>query len=197
MARTDPVSVRADLRLATEEVHERLHEAEAFRLIGESALGLHDYGRLLGALLRFHRAVRPVLAAHPETAVLGGGSHRLERLESDLRHIGAAVPSSGPETLALDRDEVVGCLYVVQGSTLGGRVIYRQLDYLFAGVEGRSFFLGSDGEPLKWKKVRALLEKQPPERQEALRRGAGKTFRLFEQCLKRHFPYPNEASRGS
>lgn len=191
------MGARADLRLATEEIHERLHEAEAFRLIGESALSMHDYGRLLGSILRFHSSVQPVLAAHPETAPLGGGMDRLERLQSDLRHIGVAAPLPCLGRLTLDADEVVGCLYVVQGSTLGGRVIYRQLDYLFDGAEGRSFFLGSGDEPPKWQKVRALLEEQPPERKEALRRGAVKTFGLFEQCLAREFPEPRRARHAS
>ncbi len=197
MATLGPAGARANLRLATEDIHERLHEAEAFRLIGESALSMHDYGRLLGSILRFHGSVQPALAAHPETAPLGGGTDRLEHLRSDMRHIGAAAPPPCVDGLTLDPDEVVGCLYVVQGSTLGGRVIYRQLDYLFEGVEGRSFFLGSDDEPLKWKKVRALLEEQPPERKEALRRGAVKTFGFFEQCLAREFPEPSHARRPS
>ncbi len=187
MRAPDQAGVRADLRLATDEVHERLHEAEPFRLIGESALPIEDYGRLLGSILAFHAAIQPVLAGNSETAALGGGRDRLKRLESDLRHIGIAVETPRLGSLALDSGEAVGCLYVVQGSTLGGRVIYRQLDYLFEGVEGRSFFLGSDDEPLKWRKVRALLEEQPPERREALRRGAAKTFALFERCLSLEF----------
>ena len=188
MAESSPAGVRADLRLATDDVHQRLHEAEPFRLIGESALDLPGYGRLLGSILRFHSSVQPILAGNSETAALGGGRDRLRRLEADLACIGASARSSCSGGLELNADEAIGCLYVVQGSTLGGRVIYRQLDYLFGGAEGRSFFRGSGDEPLKWKKVRSLLEEQPPERQEALRRGAAKTFGFFEDCLSRDFP---------
>ena len=175
--------VRADLRLATEEVHERLHEAEPFRMIADGALNMQGYRSLLSAILQFHASLQPILAGHPETAHLGGGLDRVERLQFDLRHVGAAIPSSPQADIALDADEAIGCLYVVQGSTLGGRVIYRQLDYLFDGPEGRSFFLGGGEDKARWQKVRALLEEQPPERREGLRRGATRTFGFFEECL--------------
>jgi len=175
--------VQADLRLATEEVHERLHEAEPFRLIAAGALEMPGYRRLLRSIRSFHASLQPILARHAETAAMGGGVDRLKRIKADLRYIGAEGRRHCSQSFALDQHEVLGCLYVVQGSTLGGRVIYRQLDYLLGGPEGRSFFLGGSDDSLKWQKVRGLLEKQPPERREALRRGAAKTFGFFEQCL--------------
>lgn len=174
---------QADLRQATLDVHERLHEAEPFKMIAEGRLEMSTYRRLLRAILHFHSSVQPILAAHPQTADLGGGLDRVERLECDLRHVGAAGPSPCPASPAFDGHEAIGCLYVVQGSTLGGRVIYRQLDYLLDGAEGRSFFLGGSDDSARWQKVRALLEKQPPERRDSLRRGASRTFTLFEECL--------------
>jgi len=188
LSRPPPSGLRADLRLATDEIHQRLHEAEAFRLIGESALQVADYARLLGSILRFHSSVQQLLAGYSETAALGGGLDRVRRLESDLAFLGVAVERPSAPKLRLAADEALGCLYVVQGSTLGGQVIYRQLDYLFDGVQGRSFFLGSEEEPVKWRKVRSLLEEQPPERREALRRGAARTFGLFEECLTLDIP---------
>jgi heme oxygenase len=66
-------------------------------------------------------------------------------LISDLTFLGAEVPMAptGPEFSIHNLQEAIGCLYVLEGATLGGQVITRHLKTL--GIEpstGGSFFNG-------------------------------------------------------
>ena len=76
----------------------------------------------------------------------------------------------------------IGCLYTVQGSTLGGKVISRQLDALLHGEDGRRFFRGFPQDGANWQALCAGLEgcepisrgwKRAPPRLCALRGHAG------------------------
>lgn len=180
-------SARETLRLATSDVHERLHEAAPFRKIAEGALDIGGYAALLRSIFRFHAAVQPVLSGDPVTVPLNDGK-RVEQLENDLLTLGSDGLGAGPEWTPGDGgDSALGCLYVVQGSTIGGRVIYRQLDYLFGtSSKGRTFFAGSPGDRQRWAAVRALLEQgmSSPERLSGMVAGAQATFALFETCLE-------------
>jgi len=182
-----PQSAREALRLATTDVHERLHVATPFRKIAEGALDMGDYVALLRSIFRFHAAVQPVLSTDPVTAPLNN-SERVEQLRKDLLTLCADFPATPPEwTPGHGGHAALGCLYVVQGSTIGGRVIYRQLDYLFGrSSEGRAFFAGSVNDPQRWMAVRAFLEQSidSPDRLDRMVEGAQATFTLFESCLE-------------
>jgi heme oxygenase len=85
---------------------------------------------------------------------------------------------------------VVGCLYVLEGATLGGQVIARRLqETLKIGPEnGASFFhgYGRDAGHL-WKSFRAALAAYASDRwrQEQIIAGARDTFTHFEDWLCR------------
>ena len=51
-----------------------------------------------------------------------------------------------------------GLLYTVQGSTLGGKVIFRQLDALLPDARGRGFFQGTADDARHWQMLCAALE---------------------------------------
>jgi heme oxygenase len=75
----------------------------------------------------------------------------------------------------------VGVLYTVQGSTLGGKVIHRQLDGLLEGKEGRTFFKGSAEDGRHWRILCAGLEHQTDAA--ALKAGARHAFARFADML--------------
>lgn len=185
---TDSPGARAALRRWTADVHERLHGAPAFAALAAGRLDRPAYADLLGRLLGFHRAVAPAVHRALDRLGLPGEGHRvrLARLESDLAAVG---PRAAPAVTAPDwsDDAAVGCLYVVDGSTLGGRVIHRQLDYLFGPFDaGRSFFGGGPDDPLRWRRLCAALERhsaEAPARLPIMAEGAMATFALFETCL--------------
>jgi len=184
-----PPGARAALRASTREVHERLHAAPAFAAIARGELDRRAYADLLGRLLAFHRAVAPLMACARATIGCSndnGQAARLARLESDLDHVGR---TAGPRvaTPAWADDEAVGALYVVEGSTLGGKLIHRQLDVLFApGERGRSFFGGTSDDGRHWRALCRRLDTHGSceARLGAMIAGAASAFALFETCLE-------------
>ena len=165
--------VREALRSATAAVHERLHVAAPFQAIAAGALPAERYGRLLGRIHAFHSLVDP-------------HTTRLEALEADLEelHALAAVPPlwERPEGAAAR----LGCDWVALGSAIGGKLIYRQLDYLFGSTSaGRRYFLGSPGEAKAWRALCRRLEEEgsaSAPRAEMVA-GARSAFALFERCI--------------
>lgn len=181
-------SARLALRAATHVVHERLHEAPAFRAIVDRRLDRRGYARLLGRLLAFHRAVDTLIAQGRAALGFGdaaGNGARIGRLEADLAYLGGGKVPSVPAATG-DDGQAAGCLYVVEGSVLGGKLIHRQLYYLFAANEdGRSFFAGAADDGARWRDLCGRLDAYgaPPGRLAAMTAGAAAAFALFEACL--------------
>jgi heme oxygenase (biliverdin-IX-beta and delta-forming) len=178
-------SVRFALRNATDEVHERLHDAAPFRAIAEGRLPRTGYARLLRALHHFHARLEQ--GCGEAWRGLPRSAARVPQLETDLRHLGEDVPAArGRWSPPATEGAALGCLYVAQGSTLGGRVIHRRLDYLFDDARGRLFFAGSAGDGPAWRALCGLLEQEgrAPDRLQGMIAGARAAFALFEHCLE-------------
>lgn len=167
------------LRGATGAIHERLHRAPPFAAIANQQLGVGGYAELLARIAAFHFTV---------------GEHvdldhaRRQRLARDLQVLGLPAPERlhwGSPTSALAR---LGLAYVVEGSTLGGKVIYRQLDYLFGrSAAGRRFFRGSASDGPRWQALCRDLESegQTPRAIDEMTAGAIAAFELFERLVAR------------
>lgn len=155
-------SVRDQLRAATDDIHQALHHAAPFAAIAEGAATLQSYGRTLRFLHRFHSSLSPYCARGakglgvPELA--SAHARRMAALQIDLACLG--VMADAPDDVALHEGEAfcAGVLYTVQGSTLGGKLIYRQLDALLPNDSGRSFFKGSAKDAGDWQCLCAALE---------------------------------------
>ena len=123
--------LHAVLRAQTGAAHARL----------ETSLGLLDpplerarFMAVLQGFWGFHRVWEPSLQAHPELRNLLAGRSRLAQLERDLAALGLTAHEI--ETLPLCADaarlqgsamRMLGSVYVLEGSTLGGQVIGRAL----------------------------------------------------------------------
>ena len=123
-----PSGLRERLRRETRQAHDSLDAS--LDLIGPM-LRLPQFIRLLGRFHALHRVVEPTLAALLEPSLLAGRG-KLAALEHDLRVCGAdpidVVTLAGPNLPPLiNRAAALGALYVIEGSTLGGRVIARHL----------------------------------------------------------------------
>lgn len=154
--------LRERLREATADAHERLHHHDGFAAVAAGAISLPLYRRLLARLLGFHSAFEAALARRVDIGrELRLAEHvRSPLLEADLRTLGME-----PETIArlprfawrgrVDGDAwLMGALYVVEGSTLGGVHIARALKPLFGSdnSDGRRFFLGyGDSNGAMWR----------------------------------------------
>jgi len=177
--------VHALLRHTTRDVHQRLHGHAGFASIQDGTCSLDAYRRLLLRLHGFHRPFESAADLEPERsawladdlAVLGVDAHALNS---------AASCSVLPRLQGDPR--CVGALYVVEGSALGGRELFRGLDHLFGAqtVAGRRFFFGRGAATIeRWKDYLARLTRcaSDPARTMAINDAAVETFACFEHWM--------------
>lgn len=165
-----PLSVRFLLRRATADAHERMHAHPGFNAAATGAIQADDYRRLLSRLLGFHRPfeglVRVASKRHDVDLDFEARA-RSPLLVADLLTLGVSQQaidnvSEWAPSLKLGSDgAVLGSLYVLEGSTLGGIQIARSLKSEVNGEihEARRFFLGrGDGNGALWAEFAARLE---------------------------------------
>jgi heme oxygenase (biliverdin-IX-beta and delta-forming) len=162
-----PGRARAALREATHEVHERLHCQEGFAALVNGTLTRSGYRDLLVKLYGFHRPLEDALLAAPRSWWFDlelAPRLRADRIAADLLALGltsgdlASVPlTSRPR---FDRAEhLLGCLYVREGATLGGKVLARKLDSILgSGDHARSFFASTSRDGALWGELCATLD---------------------------------------
>jgi len=180
-----PMPLRQTLREATSAAHERLHLHAGFAAIQNGTIDLIDYRALLVRLYGFYL---------PFEAAAGIAVDRSTWLREDLDDVtaGGYAPATIPRCAAMPRFATparqLGALYVVDGSTLGGRRLARHLEPLlgYLGMRGRRFFLGRGAETSEaWNALLARLasaEGTPAVREEIVE-AAVTTFDIFEQWL--------------
>ncbi len=153
------------LRRATRASHERL---EAIVDITRAARTPEGYRRLLAAMLGFHD---PFEAALGRLDWTGAGIDLAARrkshlIEADLATLGLAradiarLPRCADVPVPDDLPAGFGCLYVVEGATLGGRLILRQVgEDLGLGPDSGAAFYASYGPDVGrlWREFLARL----------------------------------------
>jgi len=131
------------LRERTARIHAATEELPLMRALLAPTADAATYGRYLGALHGVYLAVEPVLYANVSPALLSllGVRPKLLALQQDRAALAmrldaspgasAALPAPGlPRRMRAavqDEPAAVGGLYVLEGATLGGRVIARRL----------------------------------------------------------------------
>lgn len=145
--------IRMALKEITDPVHQRLHGHEGLAAVASQTIGRDEYRILLARLYGFHRPFDAIMeqAAQRFDCRLDIESRKRARsLELDLQSLG--LDAGAIDRLATctrlfrpaTRGELMGALYVVEGSTLGGLQLARALSSLFGpeGIDGRRFFFG-------------------------------------------------------
>jgi heme oxygenase (biliverdin-IX-beta and delta-forming) len=186
-------SLLAALRAATRSAHERL---EAALPLTDPGLTLEAYRSIVEALYGYYAPLEARLARVAEGSAGGlpiHGREKLGRLRGDLKALGAtdasvdALPLCGAVPEVSTPGAAFGCLYVVEGATLGGRVIVRRLrDRLGLGpTTGAAFFDGYGVETgAMWASFCEQLVASPWERAETLA-AAVATFVELEGWLRK------------
>ena len=159
-------SLREQLKCETAELHLRV---EAQLALLESPLSLARYRQVLEAFYGFYAPVEIALSQLAATDPPLGFPLRARAglLENDLVALGMSKREltelswcAGLPPLSC-REDLAGCLYVLEGACLGGQVVakalQRQLDV--AKGTGASFFVGdADGTAARWRLVVIWLE---------------------------------------
>lgn len=179
------LSTRQALASATREVHERLHRHPGLAAVQSGSIDRPGYARLLGRLYGFHEPFEREGRLVPTRSIW---------LESDLTAFGtgpaqqAALPRCrGFPDLSSD-EAMLGALYVVEGSGLGGATLARRLEGLVGhGVlDGRRFFSGHGSRTGDaWRAYLLRLSNASPasEVRATIVATALATFALFEQWI--------------
>lgn len=173
------MSVRATLRAATRDAHDRLDAA--FSRYDLSSVD--GYRRFLSRQAAAHLPVEAALEAAGAGTVISDWPHRRrgDQLRADLADLGAETIEeqvfAGFDTPA----EMLGGLYVLEGSRLGGAVLERQVSN---GLPRR--FL-TQGSSLAWRTLLDVVETKltsPSEIAGAVA-GARSVFACFEAAAHR------------
>jgi len=195
--RAAPSRMRFRLRAATAAAHERMHAHPGFAAAAAGAIAVADYLRLLARVYGFHR---PFEAAAREVAASSGFDFDLEArarspvLLADLKTLGldsdaiSRLPLWTPSFSFTSEGALLGALYVLEGSTLGGVQIARALQGVIGDEtgDGRRFLLGrGDRQSIMWRDFLERLESlsEDPKGADQAIGAAVATFEDFEAWM--------------
>lgn len=184
--------IRRHLRQGTHAAHVALNHHPMLSGIIHPGYPLSRYQALLAAYLPLYsgleEAIEGFIGKHP-----GGFDYAPRRkrhlLESDLQFFGhSAAPSPTPIPLIQSQAELIGVLYVIEGSTLGGDFIARLITR-HLGIDasrGCEFFnaYGTKTQE-RWQEFCAFIETatNDPSLSATAAQRAISTFALFRQAL--------------
>jgi heme oxygenase len=185
------------LKLATSACHTAL---ESQLPLMNADLSRDDYRRFVSRFLGFYAPLESQLLAAPCWQVLAFDYHarqKTPRLKQDLLSLGcsadvlAITPHCTDMPVLTTPEQILGCLYVIEGATLGGRVITRHLQnqFGFTPESGGAFFDGYGAETgSHWKAFCSMLSRNADHvgdegRHEAIVAGANRTFETLTNWL--------------
>jgi heme oxygenase (biliverdin-IX-beta and delta-forming) len=160
------VSILKRLRAETSERHAGLEQRMT---VMDPRLSRADYRELLEGFFGFYAPLEARLGASPAWAELAcdfAARRKVPRLEKDLMALGKTAEelTRSPRCAELpDLDtipQVLGCLYVIEGATLGGQVITRHLlaQHGITPETGGAFFAGYGAETgPQWQAFGAMI----------------------------------------
>lgn len=185
-------SILERLKLETAAEHAAIEGAAG---VMEPGLTLDGYRAYLERTLGFYQVVEQQfrqLGVWEALDLPASEREKLPLLAEDIVLLGNLEPASvricdAPPVLESTAD-AIGAAYVLEGSTLGGRVISRHLQGVFGCEVPRSFlecYAGDTGE--KWQSFRAALARFASSREieDRMIAGAKETFRSFTRWLER------------
>jgi heme oxygenase len=192
-------TARGELREATKDAHERLHHMPMFASLAAGRIDRDGYIDLLKRLLGFHQPVEEAIGIALGAETFGVAIPQWRRaslLNADLAALGVNENECQSTSMFVIQQNIgspasaMGWLYVLVGSTLGGRLLARRLDQflLLNDTAGRLFLLnGGESEHTFWKVFCDAVEACGSEyaRRNEMKTGADKAFRAFEDWFSR------------
>jgi heme oxygenase (biliverdin-IX-beta and delta-forming) len=193
-----------NLRLLREETQAQHEATEAVMPLGGAALTRARYGQILQCYSRFVSAWEDWAEAHVPARLAALVEERrrspllLRDLEvfglraepgqrSDVPSLDAALGKDSPEYEAA----FLGSMYVMEGSTLGGQYIARQVEDVLGLTpgEGDAYFRGYGEETgAMWNAFRQVLSEIPEEHSRIVIASAKATFEYVQEVM-RSCPY--------
>lgn len=184
-----PTTARRVLREATRDAHAHAEAAPAMAALLAGTLDVHRYRRLLASLhghfVRWERE-RGAFLRSAGTAAGWCYASRAALLADDLRIPAPArsmLPDRWPQA---EPAQSWGELYVIEGATLGARILERRLRETLPDAPRAYFSLGSD-DPSHWPRFERALERAlaDPRTHAAAVAGALRAFADITRALER------------
>jgi len=193
---TEPTDVARDIMARLKRETAPLH-AELDAMVAPMLAKRSRYRTLLAGLRDAYGDIERELATHAaqleRAAYLLPGRTKLHWLEEDLTALGGSEPSATQTSFALaDSSAAFGAIYVVEGATLGGQVIARQVipSLALSPDRGCRFFTGYGVETgARWRETRDaiaahLASTAARDAAEQTIAGASMTFSLITATLR-------------
>jgi len=183
---------------ALKECTRALHEQIEVRVgLLDRLESMDSYRRLLERFLGFYDPIELQLAMLSLTELNFSSRRKTEKLRGDLADLGissthmAALPRCEDLPAVNNPAQALGCLYVLEGATLGGQIIARELRTRFGLHEnhGASFFNGYGSETGRmWREFGATINKcvSIQETEEFTIHSARDTFITLDRWLAEH-----------
>lgn len=180
--------IMSRLKAETQAYHDRIERDRLSRELTAMEVDLGYYTQVLAIYYGFYAPLEARLIGAAQWDTLGFDlTPRLKTplLARDLAHFGIegerlrALPVCADLPRVADLPAAIGCLYVLEGATLGGQLISRHLaGTLGVGPERGSAFFSSYGPTVgpMWKAFRAFAEEYAPGSEEAIIACACATF---------------------
>ncbi|MBM6596152.1 biliverdin-producing heme oxygenase [Microvirga pudoricolor] len=178
------------LRIETRPAHDSIEQAMDLE---NRMTSLKAYRAVLERFYGFHASWEDRAAATFSEPDFFEPRRKADLLSRDLLALGltegdiADLPLCTPPVPTGSRSEVLGTMYVMEGSTLGGTIISRRMEELFGltSENGCAYFRSyGAGVGQMWRAFRAKLEQEAhPDRDDAVVASASLTFRRMQDWI--------------
>lgn len=157
------------LKRETQTQHSQIEQVRTMKRLFATDYSLTEYRQHLEKMYGFLRVIEPLLLPHMQEASLHYFfSERSKQawLMQDLSHFGLtpaqilALPQCPTPTYVNHFADALGVYYVLEGSSLGGQFIFKQLQHHFgeAGLDKLRFYQGyGEQTRLNWQQFSELL----------------------------------------
>lgn len=153
------------IKAETQPWHDKVEELAASDHIMDGSFTHEDYSALISRHYALHNALEPRLADFLSTCPIDGINfaerRKLAYLQQDMQELHSDIQENNfvPQVTITTPAQALGCMYVLEGSSLGGSVIKRQLGKSphFEGVHFHFFGCYGEDTGRLWKEFRAAV----------------------------------------
>lgn len=191
------MNLHARLKSETASLHDQIEAQSPMKRLMSPDLTQAEYARALGLFWDIYDELEPALQNNQELlAALPDLNQRgkLDSLKNDLRALGHTVSSERAQS-ECSYARALGTMYVLEGSTLGGQVITKNLRrHAFIGDHNLQFFNHYGAETMNfWRAFLNVLAQANPSLDDEIVESAKNTFKRFAAAFAAS-PSPSTAA---
>ncbi|TDR89892.1 biliverdin-producing heme oxygenase [Enterovirga rhinocerotis] len=178
------MSLHLRLKTETRAAHDSIEAAFDMQ---SGLVSREAYGGLLRSLHSFHAGYETAAQPYLEGTPFGTFPGRSLRLARDLAALGVEPGPEATSIVLVDLADALGAAYVIEGSTLGGLVIAREVEKRLGldAETGNAFFSGEGKDTMRrWRAFCAALdERSDPAHDDRVIASADRTFAAMQAHL--------------